>query len=799
MKKILYTMMGVGMLFAATSCEDFLDTSSPSEADVDFVFSEASTARAALYNAYEKWRGNAGVHSNGVFYDLVVCGSDAERHPEAYASQIARHVPENLYGYSDATFTKKGPSNYTISQYGNAKGTWESLYAIIATTNTLISAVEGSSAFAGFATQDGPSELSQIYGEAVALRATCYHELIRFYGDIPHQLQAGEEASEITPRDVIAEYHINKLKEVEPLMFRAGESSGIDKTFMTRTYVQGLIARMALMEGGYQTRRSDFGNDYYKDLDGNVLSFEKAGETSATQCFYGRRTDWEKFYKIAETYLTSAVNNSGTTALQVNDPRSSDKKTFGNPYQYVFQQMMDETIADENVYEIPETRGKQGERPYAFGRPSSGGGSAAYPCKNYGQSRFHAVYYYGDFDPNDMRRDVTCTVTGSTGDGSEKIIPFTMGSVANNGGIALNKWDENRQANPWVIKSRQAGINTPYMRFSDIILMLAEVKAALGDDASAKQYLSMVRNRAFASTSEANVDGFISKCGSVLDAVLEERKLEFGGEGIRRYDLIRNNKLGMAIDNFHKRTSAMISDLKSKGYHTFDNGNTIASTSEANVDGFISKCGSVLDAVLEERKLEFGGEGIRRYDLIRNNKLGMAIDNFHKRTSAMISDLKSKGYHTFDNGNTISSYIWVKKVNPADFGVNYRLTTTCTDKTNPVLFPGWRGQNDDWASVAASNGTSTKNLTAGNVTNLAIKGLFEYIDPNGSEAKALEADGYTKQPWGAKIVELENEYNSYVFNGYIAGEAPIYLIPYHPDVIKNSNGVLTNGYGFGQE
>lgn len=202
----------------------------------------------------------------------------------------------------------------------------------------MISAVEGSSAFAGFATQDGPSELSQIYGEAVALRATCYHELIRFYGDIPHQLQAGEEASEITPRDVIAEYHINKLKEVEPLMFRAGESSGIDKTFMTRTYVQGLIARMALMEGGYQTRRSDFGNDYYKDLDGNVLSFEKAGETSATQCFYGRRTDWEKFYKIAETYLTSAVNNSGTTALQVNDPRSSDKKTFGNPYQYVFQQ-----------------------------------------------------------------------------------------------------------------------------------------------------------------------------------------------------------------------------------------------------------------------------------------------------------------------------------------------------------------------------------------------------------------------------------------------------------------------------
>ena len=49
MKKILYTMMGVGMLFAATSCEDFLDTSSPSEADVDFVFSEASTALSLIH------------------------------------------------------------------------------------------------------------------------------------------------------------------------------------------------------------------------------------------------------------------------------------------------------------------------------------------------------------------------------------------------------------------------------------------------------------------------------------------------------------------------------------------------------------------------------------------------------------------------------------------------------------------------------------------------------------------------------------------------------------------------------
>lgn len=716
MKKFIYTLLGAGMLFASTSCEDFLDKNSPSEADPEFVFSEPSTARAAMYNVYELWRGSSNIHSSGPFYDIIVVGSDAERQPEGYAQMLGRHIPTSLFGYVDATFTQKGTMNYNISQYGSAA--WDGLYSIISATNTLINTIEKSPLYAEFAKQNGPSEMSEIYGEAVAMRATCYHELIRVYGDVPHQLKAGVMATEITPRDIIADYHINKLIEIEPLMYRAGETAGVDKTFMTRTYVQGLIGRMALMEGGYQTRRLDLGADYYKDSEGKVLSFEKVAETPATKCFYGRRTDWEKYYKIAETYLTAAINNPGTIALQVNDPRNDEKKKYGNPFQYVFQQMMDNQIATENVYEIPETFGEGKERPYAFGRPSSGGGSHYFPCKSYGEARLHPLYYYNDFDPKDLRRDVTCAVTGSQGSGSEKIIPFTLGSTANNGGIALNKWDENRQANPCTVKQRQSGINTPYMRFSDVILMLAEVKATLGDATLAQQYLGMVHNRAFTNSSESNLDGFIAKCGSLLDAVLEERKLEFGGEGIRRYDMIRTNTLGKSIAKFHNLTSAMIADLK------------------------------------------------------------------------------SKGHHAFENGNTISNYIWIKKVDPAEYGVNHRLTTTCTDVDNPVLSPGWRGQNDDWAAIAAKNGSPTTNLTAGAATNLAIYGLFKYIDPNGSEASALENQGFEKQKWGQQIIELEKDYNEYVFNGYVEGEAPVYMLPYHPDIIKKSNGVLTNGYGF---
>ena len=165
----------------------------------------------------------------------------------------------------------------------------------------------------------------------------------------------------------------------------------------------------------------------------------------------------------------------------------------------------------------------------------------------------------------------------------------------------------------------------------------------------------------------------------------------------------------------------------------------------------------------------------------------------------MIDDLNSKGYHQFDNGNVISNYVWVKLVNPADYGVGYRLTTTCTDRTNPVLWPAWRGQNDDWARVAQSNGTPTTNLKAGVNTNLAIKGLFEYIDPNGAEAKELEANGWERKDWGVTICELHDQYNELIFNGYSENEPPIYLCAIHADVIKNANGALSNGYGFKQE
>jgi len=751
MKKSLYIVLGAGMLLGATSCDDYLDTSSPSIASSDFVFTHEESAQGALNYAYEMWRGSSAIHSNGLFYDVLVDGDETTRQPERFGGQ-PRNVPQSMYAgltgaYGGTNCENGGTRNFSLD-YKNSASAFSGLYSIIGQTNYLTRAFEAQPEFEKILKEGKPTVLSDLYGQAVALRATCYFELLRFFGDVPYSLEPGVAAEGLTSRDYIYEDQIRRLKLVEPFMYRLGENASAVPTIMTRDYVDGLIGRMALYAAGYSTRRNDV---EYVGYDGNKISFEIACKSANTNSFYARRSDYRKILEDALPYLRSfytaslARNNYGY--LVVKDERVSDlfnsesgkvERSYGNPYQYVFQKMMegDGVYSPESVFEIPETRAVgANERPYAFGRPSNGAGSNAFPCKTYCQSRFNPLYYYNDFDPKDLRRDVTCTVTGSDGKGGEAIISLAGNASAKlAGGIALNKWDENRCSSPYILSQRQAGINCPYMRASDIYLMIAEIDAILGNEIEGKKMLEDVHNRAFAEAQDINA--FIEKCG-----------------------------------------------------------------------------GSLLDAVIEERKLEFGGEGSRRYDLIRNNMLTPVLDDFHSKMEAMYNDLKTQGYHTFENGNVISNYIWVKNVDAKKL-IGYRLTAQYNapeeeeageydwknNLASTVLYPSWRGQNDDWYSVGYAAYTlesdRTKNLASINqtATNLSIVGLFRHVDE--AEAKALEADGYTRVSWGETIIGSTDwdDYNKNVLCGYVKGCPPIYFLPFGTTDMQTSK--ITNGYGF---
>lgn len=434
-----------------------------------------------------------------------------------------------------------------MTSYLKENDIYASLYAVVSKANAVITSMENAENFESII-NGGQSEMGQMYGEAVAMRATAYRELCKNFGDVPYVGVYGVVPKGLVSRDSIYDVCIEDLQKVEPLMYTIGSIPGIaaaNKNYFSKTYVQALIGRMCLDAAGYQTRRGDIKRVNGK---GESMTFETKGKEN-NGATYGRRSDWQDLYSIAKKYYEALLADPGNALFHLTDPRgASDKsgRTFNNPYQYFFEQMhMDDAIyADESIYEYPMQQGGGNDgRPYSFGRPSSGGSKAAYPCKSYGQGRINPAYFYGVFDPNDMRRDVSITMTGSNGKGVEKLIPFVPNSKAEGGGLTLNKWDENRQANPWVAAQRKSGINGPYMRMSEVYLGYAEVCAALGDVVTGKQYLKTVRERSFPQ-GLANTDAFIASFGNdLVRAIIEERGFEYAGEGDRRWTLIRSGYL----------------------------------------------------------------------------------------------------------------------------------------------------------------------------------------------------------------------------------------------------------------
>ena len=723
MKKILNIALVSALALSAAGCSDYLDTNSPSVSDRDFVFSSEESARGALNYGYELLRANRNIHSVGIFW-APIWGSDMEGLQDAYSDGSMGQLEKNFYPTGTEAVNINGLEAWEV--FGD-------LYKTIGVCNALIDSFESLENFESIMTGE-PNALSDIYGQAVALRSTCYFELCRYYGDVPMVAHAGESANGLNSRFATYDWCMEKLMAVESHMFRAGEN-GVRADVMNRNYVQGLIGRIALFNAGYCTRRTDLDNGFYVDGKGNALSFDDWGvEDTQNKAIYGRRADWKQVLESAKPYLEACVSQPGSIKLHLTDPRGTDAqgREYNSPYQYVFQQMHKDNsmdLADESVYEIPFMLNGGADRPGYIGRASTGGNYGA-PCVSCGQNRIQPHIYYGWFDPKDARRDASCCVTGSDGNGREILLSLNQGNWGKVG-ITSNKWDWNRMKNPDTATYGNSAINVSYMRMSDVYLMLAEVYAALGNDGQAKTYLATVHNRNFPGGVDSKLDAWITACG-----------------------------------------------------------NEYTSTPWS----------AMYKAVIKERALEFVGEGVRRFDLIRTGMLPEAAVNNRREMGKVISDIETKGYAEFDNGNRLPAYVWVKSVD-AKTENGYRLTasTPAGKEDDPVLYPAWRGVHDDWDGVLSSFGYNTFGHTA---TNVAIKGLFEYIAPGSPEAQALEADGYEQTNWGCDLLLDKDSHANKVLNGcsdadFQARKSPVTVRPFRYQDLLNSG--LTNGYGFRQQ
>ena len=673
MKKILYAIAALAACFTLNQCKpnEYLSVPQPDKMDNEFVTSSVSETFKTLSYCYRTYLSVAG----GGNYNWNDSASDAEYYPE-YNSGNGR------IGYLH-------PENTGVN---SKSGQFTNLYTILARCSRIAGIIEQKDEFKN---ATGVNDWTQLWGEAWTMWAYCYTELIRHFGDVPYGLenQAVDEGFPLTSRFTILDNVIAKLKEVESKMYYLGQG-GIQAERMSRTFANMLIAEANLMAGGYQTIRTDVTGLY------EGVSFESAMySNSSAKADFTRRSDWQTYYKEAQTYFRKVISGDakGTLTLVTNDDRG-----LGNPYQRSLQYIMDMQVSPESIWEVGNQAPLQSERPYSQGRPSDGATKNAAPCKVFSGIRVIPTAYYQIWEDGDLRWDASATVTGSDGKGSEAIVQLISGSRLK-GGIAINKWDINKMKTPYVTACRNSGMNYAFFRMDNTMLKLAQVDLALGDSGEALSLVNQLRARAG-----------VAALSSVDDyAIIDEFKRECIGDGDIKFAELRAGK-------FTELGKAMRAELKT-----------------------------------------------------------------------VIAGLEKDGHYTFSNGRTISNYVWTKLVDLSGNEVGVNTHNRVAD--DPARTPGWRGVYDYTTTTSSGAVVGTKH-------NLAIEGLFEYIDPAGDKAKALEADGYKKTDWAVGMVKEKNglwDYN--MLSGIDNSDVPLYFHPLPLTTLQQSKGQVTNGYGLPQE
>jgi hypothetical protein len=114
----------------------------------------------------------------------------------------------------------------------------------------------------------------------------------------------------------------------------------------------------------------------------------------------------------------------------------------------------------------------------------------------------------------------------------------------------------------FMYKLRSANSSIIKLRLADILLLKAEALVKKGGAANltaAADIVDQIRERAQLNGLEASVKGSPDQ---MLDAVLNERRLELAFEGQRLFDLIRNNQLQEVMNSLNQRDSGRIPQIR---------------------------------------------------------------------------------------------------------------------------------------------------------------------------------------------------------------------------------------------
>lgn len=483
--------------------DDYLDTPAQSTLDPALIFSTAGLAKGAIDGIKVPF---AETNSyRGRFLPYYGLNTDVEWY----------NTSQTAGDKADLCVYDTKPGNTEMNTTNNA---YSMMFSGIERANVCIQ---------GLRQYGNPlpgTEMGQLLGEALTLRAIYYADLVKAWGDVPARFEPITTATLYLPkssRDVIYKQLIKDLGEATTLVAWPNQTAYTGTVeHVNKAFTKAFRARLALVASGFQQ---------YPD---------------------GVRRSTDPELSVASMYALALnesreVIQSGTARLE---------PTFEGFWRRYNEE--NTTAGGESLWELPFADGR-GRMLFTFAvKHTAASDQFQANGANRGGVAGPLPFVFYDYDQVDTRRDVTC-------------VPYKYGAAVSN--IAkqelgsLDTWYFGKYRYEWmkryVTSTNDDGVNKIYMRYAEVLLIAAETANEIEGPGAAAPYLKEIRRRAFpaavqAVKVDAYVDGLTSK-QAMFDALVKENKYEFTGEMERKQNLIRWNLLKAKLDEAKVKMAAL--------------------------------------------------------------------------------------------------------------------------------------------------------------------------------------------------------------------------------------------------
>lgn len=517
MNKFKLYMLGLGLasMGLASCTAGFLDVESKTESTTDNFYRTESDAWRALIGCYDGWQCTSSSAGCAFYFASEVMAD------ECFAGM--GNTDARNYQVLDRFDVNQSPSDMNILETE-----WTNYYAAVYRCNELL-AHESQIAWSSEETK------GTYLGECRAIRALCYFDMVRMWGNIPLFTEpVNENRPQSDPDEVYNVIFSDLLYAVNNIPASAYPKSAAASNdgHITKYAASALLARVYLFYTGYYGKEPQVEGVTKSTVLQGLEDFIAVAESEG----YGLVDEFKNLWPAAST--TWALNKSTGDYEQTSTYAGDGNKEVVLAQKFNYTQDYNGNNDGNRWLVNMGLRNYLGHAPYGRGW----GGCTVNPKM------------WTSYGTGDERREASIINLVSEGISDEADFETSYKDQREYTGYTvkkytpMSKWMKDEASGAWSLVDEISGLgegdfqisqyqNFIVMRYVDVLLMAAELGSP-----NAQEYLNKVRQRAYTSEDE---DGSLTlssnyrEVTATKDNIMNERMLEFAFEGQRYWDLLR--------------------------------------------------------------------------------------------------------------------------------------------------------------------------------------------------------------------------------------------------------------------